>query len=223
MGLANQLLERNKPPVELLAQIKQLHKDRLDQIYAKDLALSEDEISDEMGQLGIELGSVVAWANDEIKTRYKDFIKLKKSREIQGWRLFNDIEKNLSKTLWEKVRAYIERNTMDYDVAIAICKKYKIPEFKEGSPYVLYRPNYDDLQEELERSRIQCKKYIGVFKEYPRVKVVVKHSNHGAAILAVGYYSYFPDKVTGRSTPRRNYFWSETNEGREYLKNLNVG
>ena len=171
---------------------------------------------------------------DYLKQHYKDELKIKKRKDIPAWRQQAKICKALDKFRFEDVYAYIWTHTLSLKDALQLAESKKIGNHKRTiktgkkqgkeieSAYVLFVPDYDDMENELKLGLKSIQKYLNKFAQLEILMKMKKSGHINNMIYAVGYYSSFKDKKTGESRDNRISFMKDTPEMKEKLRNFRL-
>jgi hypothetical protein len=170
---------------------------------------------------------------NHIRVRYKELLFARNKRPLPNW-ITNQksIMEALAKTRFADVYGYITQNTLTPSRAIKITdelglKKHSIPlqsGAKKGAIvehfYVLFTPNYIDMENELNLNKKSIQKYLERFCEIGILIKLRKTDARKNAIYAAGYHTqYIKDD---KEQTRRIYFLKNTQEMREALRHFNV-
>jgi hypothetical protein len=170
-----------------------------------------------------------------IKDKYKKLLKIKDKRELPKW-IYNDtaIKKALEKTRFENVYYYIVKNTLPREDAINLAEELNIEKYKTTvksgehkgkaieSYYVLFTPEYLDMENELNLSIKSIQKYLQKFCEIDILVNLGKTDSRGNSVYGVGYWSSYTNIKNNEKQLRRILFLKETPEIKESLRSFKI-
>ena len=139
----------------------------------------------------------------------------------------------VEKTRFEDVYGYILKNTLSLDAGNNISGELSIENYETSIKsgirrgtlkqysYVLFIPNYPDMQNELQLSKKTIQKYLLKFCKVGILKKLRKTDARGNSVYAVGYYAPYINKDKEKQV-QRILFLKNSPEIRTALRDFKI-
>ena len=168
---------------------------------------------------------------------YRSTLRIKAKKTMPKWVYkHKSISKALEKTRFEYLWEYITAHTMDRNKATALAGERNFGSFKtklkKGKraghtveyPYVLFVPDYPDMNRQLNIKKNELQKYLKKMRDAGILKRLGKTGERGTNCYAAGYHRNYQYKegVVSKEGTKREWFFKETTEIKQALKNFKI-